>query len=268
MKGVFFILVSALTGSIAANVGHITSLDQLELTYMPSEDYPLFGKAGSITKLHFKLKNNGEDSRFDIKIRPDMAGERVQEVFVKNEEVANVDFSNILIPEQPAGTIVKIEVEMDSAKKYLIFTIGEAAYEKEPPQIEYYGPYSYHGLTSECNAKPTECRNSTWGAKFVVRDRGVGLQSLDVQTMGRDSVKYPLFYKYDNFAIGSTANVIVIIKASCCVKGVSVTVTDLKGNQYSRDFTHQGNGSTSSTSVATTCAVALLLIIMSNFSSL
>eukprot|EP00094_Tigriopus_californicus_P014398 TCALIF_13969-PA protein Name:"Protein of unknown function" AED:0.15 eAED:0.15 QI:74/1/0.33/1/0.5/0.33/3/0/135 len=135
---------------------------------MPSEDYPLFGKAGSITKLHFKLKNNGEDSRFDIKIRPDMAGERVQEVFVKNEEVANVDFSNILIPEQPAGTIVKIEVEMDSAKKYLIFTIGEAAYEKEPPQIEYYGPYSYHGLTSECNAKPTECRNSTWGAKFVV----------------------------------------------------------------------------------------------------
>ncbi|XP_059096928.1 uncharacterized protein LOC131891396 isoform X2 [Tigriopus californicus] len=245
MKGVYLFLVYALAGhKAAANVDHIKSTDQLVLTYQPSEAYPLFVSPGSTTELHFKLKNNGDDSRFAIRksssIGPEVFGESISEIFVERATIQDFNIGNIQIPVQPEKKVtMEIEVSpmdesitntMDSAKKSVVFTIGEAVSEQEPPQIEH-----WVWLHSDCKVKDTACQNSTWDAEFKVHDLGVGLQSLDIQTMGKDSHDVPLFYKYHNFAIGSTDEVTVITHASCCVEGVSVTATDLQNNQ-GQDF--------------------------------
>ncbi|XP_059096926.1 uncharacterized protein LOC131891395 isoform X2 [Tigriopus californicus] len=273
MKVALSILFLAFIGLSSADNVEIKSSDELELTYKPQEDHPLFGNPGSTTKLMFQLKNNGADGLFSVSttssISPEMLGESVSEINVPNGRVGTVLINNIQIPNK-SGTRVTLGVNlrrvspgitnvMQSVSRTVIFTIGEAPSDQDQPEIE-------RGVTSECSVpkNDTRCENYKWHAEFEVQDEGVGLQSLNIQSMGRDPYTIPIFYKYENFDIGTTDDVALITDVSCCVEGVSITATDLKGNQVTKDFVNGGNGA-----ISASAPFAILLIALSiAFSSL
>ena len=48
--------------------------------------------------------------------------------------------------------------------------------------------------------------------------------------------------RYENFPIGSTKEYDIVAAASCCIEGMRLLLTDVKGNQAERKAVNDGTG--------------------------
>lgn len=110
------------------------------------------------------------------------------------------------------------------------------------------------------------CKRDDWTVKFTVWDERSGLHLLDVLPTGGGGPD-PVWYRYENFPMGSNKEQEVSVKASCCLQGVMLRATDIAGNQAEMVADNNGGDRVDGLSdpakyaiIAVSCIVGVALI--------
>ncbi len=130
------------------------------------------------------------------------------------------------------------------------FTVAAELEDDDSPDgdIEYLESYDGGSESSEndgeCEFEPDDlenCNKGDWYVKFKIQDEDSGLHLIQVLPTGGQGNPNSLFYRYDNFPIGSVNEHSVTVSASCCLEGVMLRATDVAGNQ--EEFVAENGGS-------------------------
>lgn len=83
-----------------------------------------------------------------------------------------------------------------------------------------------------CPSKPGEpnCIDYFWWVKITTKDEKSGLNSVAVEPEGKITTVSDVYYRYENWAVGTNKEYMVAAAASCCVEKMTIRITDVAGN--------------------------------------
>ncbi len=121
--------------------------------------------------------------------------------------------------------------------------------------------------TCQMETDDPACDEAEWWIRIRMQDQDSGLNRIQVAA-GKASANandYPIYYRYENFPVGTDKEYEVILGMSCCLEGVEVRVEDVAGNRAKVEAENGGTGTPMSKGLKwglIGAAIAILLILI------
>ena len=141
----------------------------------------------------------------------------------------------LTIREKPENPFETLQKDLDAAQKAFYFSVTKwplkVIDEERPTCLR---KFNCHNIPETChnanNVKDDdfECHKSIWNAQIIVQDQVSGIRSIVQAADQSDEELYIIEDK--DLLIGSTENVSIKIRHSCCLEQVVLNITDVAGN--------------------------------------
>ncbi|TRY61670.1 hypothetical protein TCAL_16284 [Tigriopus californicus] len=239
---------------------YIHSNDTIVLSLDPSKHNSLHGPVGSMQTLNFVLINRDSDGHFTFSQSSDDGFEGRFEngdsAYLSSGQQQSIVVSNLRVPNRPEGAKVRLSITVTRDS-------GLSKREAPPPNGAQVGggssvggdlrdtskPWTqltYGAQTEEdtCSYTPEDanCYMDYWWVKFQVQDEESGLNTVQLSPIGTDKYNTPIYYRYENFNLGTDKEHDIVAAASCCLEGMILRLTDISGNQVEHEAYNSGVG--------------------------
>ncbi|XP_059088540.1 putative uncharacterized protein DDB_G0282129 [Tigriopus californicus] len=133
-----------------------------------------------------------------------------------------------------------------SRRRQLVITVEFTVTEDLRDTSKPWTQLTYGAQTEEdtCSYTPEDanCYMDYWWVKFQVQDEESGLNTVQLSPIGTDKYNTPIYYRYENFNLGTDKEHDIVAAASCCLEGMILRLTDISGNQVEHEAYNSGVG--------------------------